>query len=84
MPDETAGPSHSKRISAVDIERLKRWQKRQTLTRKKLKTPRATAIAGIVFSLLLMASLMLIKLSVPADPAVPGEWLKDPVLSYRS
>jgi hypothetical protein len=54
-----------------------------TLTRKRLKTPRAAAIAGIVFSLLLMASLTLIKLSVPDDPAVPGEWLKDPVLSYR-
>jgi hypothetical protein len=54
-----------------------------TLTRRRLKTPRAAAIAGIVFSLLLIASLTLIKLSVPADPAVPGEWLQDPVLSYR-
>jgi hypothetical protein len=57
--------------------------KETTLTREKLKTPRAAAIAGIVFSLLLMASLMLIRLSVPVDPAVPGDWLKDPALSSR-
>ncbi|NPV62996.1 MAG: hypothetical protein HPY61_10300 [Methanotrichaceae archaeon] len=53
------------------------------LTRKRLKTPRAAAIAGIVFSLLLMVSLMLIRLSVPAEPAVPGEWMADPILSRR-
>jgi hypothetical protein len=53
------------------------------LAKKRLKTPRSAAVAGIVFSLLLIASLTLIRLSIPADPSVPGEWLKDPVLSYR-
>jgi len=38
-----------------------------------LTTPRAAAIAGIVFSLLLIASMLLIRTSIPADPlaAVP-------------
>jgi hypothetical protein len=51
--------------------------------RKRLKTPRSAAIAGIVFSLLLMASLILIRLSVPANPAEPGQWIASPVLSNR-
>jgi hypothetical protein len=40
-----------------------------------LTTPRAAAIAGILFSLLLIASLVLIRISVPADPQDAGEWL---------
>jgi hypothetical protein len=45
------------------------------LTRARLTTPRAAAIAGILFSLLLIASLVLIRLSVPEDPQDAGEWL---------
>lgn len=33
-----------------------------------LRTPRAAAVAGILFSLLLMASMLLIRTSIPADP----------------
>jgi hypothetical protein len=36
--------------------------------RRRLTTPRAAAIAGILFSLLLTASLALIWISIPADP----------------
>jgi len=43
-----------------------------------LRTPRAAALAGIVFSVLLIVSLVLLRISTPADPASPGEWLKDP------
>jgi hypothetical protein len=43
--------------------------------RKRLKTPRAAAVAGIAFSLLLMASLVIIRLSTPADLNQSGEWL---------
>ncbi len=39
-----------------------------SLTFQRLRTPRAAAIAGIVFSLLLMASMSLVWLSIPADP----------------
>jgi hypothetical protein len=41
-----------------------------------LRTPRAAAIAGIIFSVLLITSLWLLHLSVPSDPADVGEWLK--------
>jgi hypothetical protein len=42
-----------------------------------LRTPRAAAVAGILFSVLLITALVLLRLSVPADPRVPGEWLTD-------
>jgi hypothetical protein len=42
-----------------------------------LRTPRAAAFAGIVFSALLIAALILLRLSVPADSSVPGGWLTD-------
>jgi hypothetical protein len=45
--------------------------------RSALRTPRAAAVAGIVFSVLLIASLALLRVSVPANPAVAGGWLTD-------
>jgi hypothetical protein len=42
-----------------------------------LRTPRAAAVAGIVFSVLLISALVLLRLSVPARPGVAGEWLTD-------
>jgi len=42
-----------------------------------LRTPRAAALAGIIFSVLLISALTLLRVSVPAHPAVPGEWLTD-------
>ena len=45
------------------------------ITRTVLKTPRAAAIAGILFSVLLITILVLIRISVPANPRDPGEWL---------
>jgi hypothetical protein len=46
------------------------------LFRERLKTPRAAAIAGILFSILLIAGLLLFRLSVRADPLEAGAWLK--------
>jgi len=40
-----------------------------------LRTPRAAAVAGILFSVLLITALVLLRVSVPAHPAVPGAWL---------
>lgn len=40
-----------------------------------LKTPRAAAIAGIVFSLLMFTIFWLLRRSIPADPLEPGIWL---------
>ena len=52
-------------------------EQERTLTRSQLTTPRAAAIAGIVFSLLLITSLVLIRLAVPQDPQDTGDWLAD-------
>ena len=46
------------------------------MTRRKLKTPRAAAIAGILFALLYGAGLVLIRISIPADPAAESAWLE--------
>jgi hypothetical protein len=45
------------------------------IIREELRTPRAAAIAGVVFSLLLGTSLVLVRISVPADPTDAREWL---------
>jgi hypothetical protein len=45
------------------------------LRRSRLTTPRAAAIAGILFSVLLIISLALIRLAIPADPRDAGQWL---------
>jgi hypothetical protein len=45
------------------------------LVRKRWTTPRAAAIAGILFSVLLITSLVLIRTSVPEHPQDAGAWL---------
>jgi hypothetical protein len=45
--------------------------------RTALRTPRAAAVAGIVFSVLLITTLVLLRISVPGNPAVPGAWLSN-------
>jgi hypothetical protein len=48
------------------------------LTNTRLRTPRAAAVAGILFSLLIALVLVLILISTPSDPAAPGGWLSNP------
>lgn len=48
------------------------------LTNTRLRTPRAAAVAGILFSLLITLVLVLILISTPSDPAAPGGWLSNP------
>lgn len=50
-------------------------QQMTTITGRRLRTPRAAAIAGIVFSVLLLIIFGLLRLSVPADPFEHGAWL---------
>src|SRR5690242_2097002 len=45
------------------------------LTHSNLKTPKAAAIAGMLFSVLLIAVFWLLRTSIPADPQEPGSWL---------
>ena len=49
----------------------------EPITVTSLRTPRAAAAAGIIFSLLLGLALVLIIVSVPSDPATAGAWLTD-------
>jgi hypothetical protein len=42
------------------------------LIRARLKTPRAAAVAGILFSVLLITGLLLFRISVRADPLEAG------------
>jgi hypothetical protein len=48
----------------------------QSLTRANLKTPKAAAIAGMVFSVLLIAVFWLMRTSIPADPQESGSWVR--------
>jgi hypothetical protein len=48
---------------------------KETVIAARIRAPRAGAVAGILFSILLFISLVLIRLSVPASPADPGTWL---------
>jgi hypothetical protein len=53
-----------------------------TESRQIATPPRVVAISGIIFSALYIASLVLIRLAVPADPTEPGEWLGDPAVRH--
>src|ERR1700757_2754699 len=51
--------------------------KQETISiRARLATPRAAAIAGILFAVLLITGLLLLRLAVRADPLEAGAWLK--------
>src|SRR5450755_3008268 len=43
-----------------------------------LTPPRGAAIAGVIFSVLMIIALGLVRYAVPADPTVPGTWLTEP------
>jgi hypothetical protein len=47
-------------------------------SRPAFAAPRAAAVAGVIFSVLLIVGLVLIRLAVPADPGQPGTWVTDP------
>ena len=48
-----------------------------SVTRQAIRTPRAAAAAGIAFSVLLTAAMVLIRVAVPSDANDAGEWLTD-------
>ena len=47
------------------------------VTDRRLRTPRAAALAGILFALLLGISYILIRIAIPADPYDSGRWLEE-------
>ncbi|MBA4189195.1 MAG: hypothetical protein C0467_14450 [Planctomycetaceae bacterium] len=42
--------------------------------------PRVVAVSGMIFSALFTATLVLLRIAVPTDPADSGDWLADPDL----
>lgn len=48
------------------------------LESRNLRTPRAAAVAGIIFAALLITALVLLRVSAPAHPADTGAWLAKP------
>lgn len=48
-----------------------------------LLAPKWIGISGVLFSILYFVTLVLLRLSVPADPNDPGNWLNDPSLRDR-
>jgi hypothetical protein len=53
------------------------------MTRSELKAPRAGAIAGIIFSVLLIISLAIFRLSIPANPDDAGIWISSSGKSFN-
>ena len=51
---------------------------RDAVVGRSLRTPRAAAIAGILFALLLTAALVLVRVGAPPDSGDTGAWLTDP------
>lgn len=49
--------------------------RKRIAVRPRLTTPRAAAVAGILFALLLSGSLILVRATIPAEVTDPGEWL---------
>jgi hypothetical protein len=49
----------------------------QTITRERMRTPRAAGVAGIAFSVLLGGALLLARLAVPAAADANTTWLTD-------
>src|SRR3974390_452329 len=55
--------------------RTKRMQQEKSLTRATLRTPKAAAVGGIAFCILLIAILGLFNRSMPGNPLDAGEWI---------
>ena len=47
----------------------------QTLTRANLRTPKAAALAGIAFCILIVIIISLLRQSMPGNPLDTGEWI---------
>ena len=53
-----------------------------SVSKQKLTPPRAAAVAGVVFSALMIVGLGIVRLAVTSNPAAPGVWLTDPVRQH--
>jgi len=53
-----------------------RWDEK-TMTQNNLKTPKAAAVAGILFSIMALLAFWLLRISIPAKTLAPNLWLSD-------
>jgi hypothetical protein len=65
-----------KKVATGGPGRPLKMKQEASLIRAQLKTPRAAAIAGIIFSVLFIAELVVFELLVRADPRETGAWLR--------
>ena len=47
------------------------------LSQRRLRTPRAAAIAGILFAVLQITSILIMQFSIPADSLAQEEWMAE-------
>jgi hypothetical protein len=47
------------------------------VSNRRLRTPRAAAIAGILFAVLMVASLYITQITIPAESAASSDWLEE-------
>ncbi|WP_321934605.1 MULTISPECIES: hypothetical protein [unclassified Paraburkholderia] len=55
----------------------KAWRLQGIDPSRSLRAPRAAAVAGILFSVLLITGLLLLRRSVPVGPMEAGQWLRE-------
>ena len=53
-----------------------RWDEK-TMTQNNLRTPKAAAVAGILFSIMALLAFWLLRISIPAKTLAPNLWLSD-------
>src|SRR5262249_35225027 len=73
--EDGRGPGHIGQLRSRPEEAHPMTAHQESVTGTGLRTPRAAAAAGIVFSLLLGLALVLLLVSAPSDTAAKGPWL---------
>jgi MFS family permease len=66
----------SRSASRAGLIRIRRESSSKQAHTRAMKTPRAAAIAGMLFSVLLLTTWWLLHVSMPSDPLEPGAWLR--------
>jgi hypothetical protein len=74
--DGSGIPKYAIRFGPIARKGHRMPQNSSSLARAHLVTPKAAAVAGIVFSLLLFVIIWLLRRSIPENPLDPGAWLK--------
>jgi hypothetical protein len=52
-------------------------KREEHISQRTLRTPRSAALSGLIFALLMGASLIMIEISIPEDSTNPADWLEN-------